>query len=142
MGRLIEEQAVIDCLTNTAKYYEREDADEWTKGIHYGLLHGLDNIFDNVPTVEAIPKAEVKKFLEEGTKNISNNVLAIVREDYIHKADYENRLKADLVAMLEEIELKLDEVGPSSCDICIGNEYQNLIQQKINALRAESEDKE
>ena len=76
MGRLIEEQAVIDCLTNTAKYYEREDADEWTKGIHYGLLHGVDNILDNVPTVEAIPKA-----------------------------DYEARLKADKVAMLMDLYL-------------------------------------
>lgn len=68
MGRLIEEQAVIDCLTNTAKYYEREDADEWTKGIHYGLLHGVDNILDNVPTVEAIPKANVYKAIQEMMK--------------------------------------------------------------------------
>jgi hypothetical protein len=64
MGRLIEEQAVIDCLTNTAKYYEREDADEWTKGIHYGLLHGLDNILDNVPTVEAITKDQYEARLK------------------------------------------------------------------------------
>ena len=95
MGRLIEEQAVIECLTNTAKYYELEDADEWTKGIHYGLLHALDNILDNVPTVEAIPKAEVKKFLEEGAKNISNNVLAIVREDYIQSNDEEEQPKEE-----------------------------------------------
>ena len=65
MGRLIEQQAVIDCLTNTAKYYEREDADEWTKGIHYGLLHGVDNILDNVPTVEAIPRDNVYKAIQE-----------------------------------------------------------------------------
>ena len=65
MGRLIEQQAVIDCLTNTAKYYEREDADEWTKGIHYGLLHGLDNILDNVPTVEAIPKDHITRAIDK-----------------------------------------------------------------------------
>lgn len=59
MGKLIEQQAVIECLTNTSKYYEREDADEWTKGIHYGLLHGVDNILDNVPTVETIPKEKM-----------------------------------------------------------------------------------
>lgn len=68
MGRLIEQQAVIDCLTNTAKYYEREDADEWTKGIHYGLLHGLDNILDNVSSVEAIPKDNVYKAIQEMMK--------------------------------------------------------------------------
>ena len=73
MGKLIEEQAVIDCLTNTAKYYEREDADEWTKGIHYGLLHGVDNILDNVPTVEAIPKEEVRQFIENIQKIKDNH---------------------------------------------------------------------
>ena len=65
MGRLIEQQAVTDCLTNTAKYYEREDADEWTKGIHYGLLHGLDNILDNVKPVDVYTKDEVITMLAE-----------------------------------------------------------------------------
>lgn len=118
MGRLIEEQAVIDCLTNTAKYYEREDADEWTKGIHYGLLHGLDNILDNVPTVEAIPKA-----------------------------DYEARLKADMAAMLTEIQLELDEMkitkvhsagfAPYSKDPFKRgvNCSKEIIQQKIDNLK-------
>jgi len=105
MGRLIEQQAVIDCLTNTAKYYEREDADEWTKGIHYGLLHGLDNILDNVPTVEAIPKS-----------------------------DYENRLKADMVAMLTEIQLEIEKLDTPNN----GSAYMDcveIIQQKIDALK-------
>ena len=113
MGRLIEQQAVIDCLTNTAKYYEREDADEWTKGIHYGLLHGVDNILDNVPTVEAIPKA-----------------------------DYENRLKADMAAMLTELQLEIEELDVSD----MVTEYQdgaeetkeyiaNMVEEKINSLK-------
>ena len=107
MGRLIEEQAVIECLTNTAKYYEREDADEWTKGIHYGLLHGLDNILDNVPTVEAIPKA-----------------------------DYENRLKADLVAMLTEIQLEMESLRfGQPLRKYVVDECLDVIQQKINSLK-------
>lgn len=113
MGRLIKQQAVIDCLTNTAKYYEREDADEWTKGIHYGLLHGLDNILDNVPTVEAIPKA-----------------------------DYEARLKADLVAMLTEIQMEIEEKfndRPFSYNHHQRTEFyrdiDEIIQQKINTLK-------
>ena len=60
---LIEQQAVINCLERTAKYYEREDADEWTKGIHYGLLHGVDNILDNVPTVEAVPMIKIDEIM-------------------------------------------------------------------------------
>ena len=122
MGRLIDEQAVIDCLTNTAKYYEREDADEWTKGIHYGLLHGVDNILDNVPTVQAIPKA-----------------------------NYEIRLKADMVAMLTDIQLEIEEQNHKGSN-CYRDGYtpyseglddcKDIIQQKINALKAESEGKE
>ena len=107
MGRLIEEQAVIDCLTNTAKYYDMPQADEWTKGIHYGLLHGLDNILDNVPTVEAILKA-----------------------------DYEQRLKADMVAMLDELDLKLYEQYDDT-DLIKVKYVRQTIQQKINALRGE-----
>lgn len=116
MRILIEQQAVIDCLTNTAKYYEREDADEWTKGIHYGLLHGVDNILDDVPTVEAILKA-----------------------------DYENRLKADMVAILTEIQLEIEEIPLiESANSYRDERYKYLpdfrldvykiIQQKINAL--------
>ena len=114
MERLIEEQAVIECLTNTAKYYEREDADEWTKGIHYGLLHGVDNILDDVPTVEAIPKNQ-----------------------------YENRLKADMVAMLEKLKLEFEEYEPKWAEnedqVIASNrtwdDFDDIIQQKIDALR-------
>ena len=116
MERLIEQQAVIDCLTNTAKYYEREDADEWTKGIHYGLLHGLDNILDNVSTVEAIPKDQ-----------------------------YEARLKADMIAMLEELYMEVEELDtPSdsdSYDVGIVD-CEGLIQQKIDKLRGENNGQE
>ena len=120
MGRLIEQQEVIDCLTNTAKYYDMPQADEWTKGIHYGLLHGLDNILDDVPTVEAILKT-----------------------------DYEQRLKADMVAMLTEIQLEIEELRldrplMSRGHECYGfedktpteirQECSDIIQQKIDAL--------
>ena len=115
MGRLIEKQAVIDCLTNTAKYYEREDADEWTKGIHYGLLHGLDNILDDVSPVEAIPKA-----------------------------DYEARLKVGMVAMLTDIQIEFEEntvrwyvgrVDGKSDDVVLMETINDIIQQKINSLK-------
>lgn len=111
MGRLIEEEAVIECLTNTAKYYELEDADEWTKGIHYGLLHGLDNILDNVPTVEAIPKDQ-----------------------------YEARLKADMVANYKDIQAEIRrfmyDVNPNSSESDYACNYIiDIIQQKIDKLK-------
>ena len=118
MGLMIEQQAEIDCLTNTAKYYEREDADKWTKGIHYGLLHGLDNILDNVSPVEAIPKD-------------------------LYKA----RVKDDMMAMLEEVKkeiiaLPFPQREPEymrGYSYCRGNILDYVIQEKINALM-ENED--
>lgn len=63
---------------------------------------------DNAPTVEAIPKA-----------------------------DYENRLKSDLEAILEELDLEVDELASHFADGRIVYRYQlhNLIQQKINVLK-------
>ena len=112
------------------------------KMIKYGF-HAIDMtvtefVEDMLPTVEAIPIAEVKKFLEEGTKNVGNNVLAIVREDYIHKADYETRLKAEKVAMLAELKAEIEEMQCLYVDfVHYVNEYDvsNLIQQKINSLK-------
>lgn len=100
------------------------------------------------PLVEAIPIAEVKKFLEEGTKNVSNDVLAIVREDYIHKADYETRLKADLKAILVELQLKFEEntvrwyvgrVDGKSDDVVLMETINDIIQQKIDKLKGEED---
>lgn len=66
---------------------------------------------DNEPTIEAIPKA-----------------------------DYEARLKADMVAMLEEIDLQFDEIcfykkGEWKTVPEIKAEYKAVIQEKINALK-------
>ena len=67
----------------------------------------------------------------------------------IPKADYENRLKADMVAMLTEIQLEFEEntvrwyvgrVDGKSDDVVLMETINDIIQQKINALKAESED--
>ena len=57
------------------------------------------------------------------------------------KKDYENRLKEDLAAMLTEVQLEIEELDPSgdewsdSLDAC-----NDIIQQKIDALKSESEE--
>ena len=63
----------------------------------------------------------------------------------IPKADYENRLKADMVAMLEEIILEIDEM-----DCTIDHDFegyytghvdcQKLIREKINVLKEQNND--
>jgi hypothetical protein len=104
---LVDQQAVIDCLNNTAKYYEREDADEWTKGIHYGLLHGVDNILDDVKPVEAITKDQ-----------------------------YDVRLKAEMIAILEEIKTGINyEFHDDGGYYADKDEVDIYIQQKIDKLK-------
>ena len=70
-----------------------------------------------------------------------------MRKYQLMQADYENRLKADMVIMLEEIQSKI--VEESWTRECLDGLYQTIVdiesvnevfQQKINALKAESED--
>lgn len=68
----------------------------------------------------------------------------------IPKADYENRLKADMVTMLEELRLEFEEYEPKWAEnedqVIASNrtwdDFDDIIQQKINALKAESEPQE
>ena len=63
------------------------------------------DLIDNAPTVEAIPKEQ-----------------------------YEARLKADMVAMLEELNLEIDEMFARRIDYTV-DKIQDLIQQKIDKLK-------
>ena len=82
---------------------------------------------DNAPTVEAIPVTE--KAFE------------------MFEADYETRLKADLEAILVELQLKIEEMSGLVTEIH-GEEWNEInvihsqdvlsfIQQKINELKGE-----
>lgn len=51
------------------------------------------------------------------------------------QADYENRLKADMVAMLEEFDLELSEY--EDADLIRVEYIRQDIQEKINALKGE-----
>lgn len=59
--------------------------------------------------------------------------------EFIPKADYENRLKADMVAMLKELQLEIEEVKTQSgfdeaWDGAV-KQCSEIIQQKINSLK-------
>lgn len=78
-----------------------------------------------------------------------SKAISTMRKHQKLQADYENRLKADMTAMLTEIQLEIAElpvhvvsnmgsiihmeIAPSAEDV-----YE-VIQQKINKLKAESE---
>ena len=83
------------------------------------LLLTLFGVLDNAPIVEAIPKA-----------------------------DYETRLKADMVAMLEQIQLEIEENAYSETvygedygieKVISTDEVWRLIQEKINALKEDTD---
>ena len=84
-----------------------------------------------------------------------DTILHIDREtllqEYIPRTDYEARLKADMVAMLTDIQLRIEEVDISKGVVTqLGYmdytpEYMqmvasDIIQQKINALRGEADE--
>lgn len=119
---------LIDADDYLAKERPRGVADDiWEESHVYKSI-------TNAPTVEAIPKAEVRKLLRDNADKVSDSMLDIVKEDYIHKADYETRLKADLVAMLEDLDLQIDESGSYNREVA---KVQRLIRDKINKLRGE-----
>ena len=63
-----------------------------------------------------------------------------LRKYQMMQADYETRLKADMVAILDEYDLRLYEQYDDT-DFLKVKYVRQAIQQKINELKAESEDK-
>ena len=75
-------------------------------------------------------------------------ILRYLAEYRLMQADYEARLKADLVAMLTEIQLECEEntvrwyvgrVDGKSDDVVLMETLNEIIQQKINALKGDSD---
>ena len=64
-----------------------------------------------------------------------------MRKYQMFQAKYVERLKADMVAMLTELQLEIEELDtPNNSDAYMT--CSEIIQQKINALKAETEDQE
>ena len=85
---------------------------------------------------------EENKFMEESKKHFKE----WHDMNYIPRADYENRLKADLVATLTELKAEIEELDSRagydgngmptfSTDYIRKNKVNELIQQKINSLK-------
>lgn len=85
-------------------------------------------------------------------KVVEDNMLTMLSKietvEAISKSDYETRLKADMVAMLTEIQLEIEEhtmtsgvTNQGTWNECIAS-MSRVIQQKIDALKAESENEE
>lgn len=84
-------------------------------------------------------------------KVVEDNMLTMLSKigtiEAIPKADYEARLKADMAAMLTELQLEIEEKVHSyhsrycpACEAIDRKSVSNLIEQKINALKADQEE--
>jgi len=89
-----------------------------------------------------INKSEWGIFATQIDRLVESLVMQVSTVEAIPKADYENRLKADLVAMLEEISLEIEEKtkDPALDDYDCGFNTgiyvsRDIIQQKINSLK-------
>lgn len=85
--------------------------------------------------------------IEERFKILQDEYTHLMGKYQMMQADYENRLKADLVAMLGEINLQFDKIsfcrkGEWKTVPEIKAEYRAVIREKINTLKGESEAEE
>ena len=88
-----------------------------------GRLIDIDVLFDYFgnDAIDKTTRSNIEYFVsEKGTV------------EAIPKADYENRLKADLVAMLEDLDLQIDESAAYNLEVA---KVQRLIRDKINSLK-------
>lgn len=96
---------------------------------------------------EAIKRYNSNAFYEKSDGNLQGCLefrqLAEWLEQYQELKDqYEARLKADMVAMLTELKTEIEKLEPMYMDMISPRQINEVIQQKINELKAESEDKE
>lgn len=79
-----------------------------------------------------INKSEWGIFATQIDRLVESLVMQVSTVEAIPKADYENRLKADMVAMLEELDLQIDESAAYNLEVA---KVQRLIRDKINSLK-------
>lgn len=73
----------------------------------------------------------------DGSMAISQGQLAHAKTiEAIPKAEYEARLKADMVGMLEDLDLQIDESAAYNLEVA---KVQRLIRDKIDKLKEDKE---
>ena len=93
-------------------------------------------------------------FIDDNLYNLNGDMMTVKRDkncplvEAIPKADYENRLKADMVAMLEDIKKEMNPIKECEYQIYgkenwrFAGKCQDVIQQKINLLKEPTDDKD
>lgn len=96
--------------------------------------------------MELIDREKLLKHPIDTANYPSNFVKHAPTVEAISKDQYENRLKADMVAMLEELRLEFEEYEPKWAEnedqVIASNrtwdDFDDIIQQKIDLLRSKN----
>jgi len=103
----------------------------------------MGRLIDEDILIDSIPDLSFFEQEDFGTPDMIRLIEDAPTVQAIPKADYENRLKADMAAMLEEIDLEMSEqsfgIQTESWEV-VEKLRKEIIQQKINALKVESEE--
>ena len=93
---------------------------------------------------------EAIRWIEEKFKTLQDEYTHLMGKYQMMQADYETRLRADMVAMLTDLSMEIgeiedgyaefDEEEQKSLTMIPLESVDRLIRQKINSLKAESED--
>lgn len=99
----------------------------------------MGRLIDEDILIGSIPDLSVFEEEDFGTSDMVHLIEDTPTVEAIPKSDYENRLKADMVAMLTEIQLEIEEVKTQSgfdksWDGAV-KECSKVVQQKIDALK-------
>ena len=104
-----------------------------------GRLIDVDSLILEQQSLEDVGQG----IMEFYSKEQINNAETV---EAIPKSDYEARLKADMVAMLEEIDLQFDEIcfyknmGEWKTVPEIKGEYKAIIRERINSLKEDQDE--
>jgi hypothetical protein len=110
----------------------------------------MGRLIDEDILIDSIPDLSVFEQEDFGTPDMIRLIEDAPTVKAIPKADYENRLKADMVAMLTEIQLECEEnttrwyvgrLDGKTDDVVLMETINEIIQEKINALKGEKDDK-
>ena len=102
----------------------------------------MGRLIDEDILIDSIPDLSVFEQEDFGTPDMIRLIEDAPTVQAIPKADYEKRLKADMVVMLEEIDLEMSEqsfgIQTEPWEV-VEKLRKKIIKQKINALKAEAE---
>ena len=76
-----------------------------------------------------------------GIDEATRNLIDVARKYQMMQADYNARLKADMVAALKELQLEIKEIetGGDAWELAIKDDCNAVIQKKIDALEYDLE---